>query len=84
MASETRERHLPTEVQALLRDQQIGRDEPDRHQKFRETLSTYYRQERDRAERCLADIVAIIADNSKDQQLDAILHRMIAYYSRAT
>ena len=51
----------------------------DRHATFREALSRYYKNECDRAEECLGDIIKIL--DQEGDQIEQILDRLVRHYS---
>lgn len=55
----------------------------DARDRFRMALGHYYKIERDRTERCLADIVEILGDAREESaQVQSVLDRLIAHYAR--
>lgn len=45
-------------------------------------MSGYYRGERDRAERCLSDILDVIVDETESQPAEKVRELLIKHYSR--
>lgn len=57
----------------------------DPHDEFRLAMGHYYKVERDRAERCLGDIIDIFGNaDDEDKQVEAVLKRLTAHYNRAS
>lgn len=55
----------------------------DAHDEFRMALGQYYKVERDRSEKCLADIITILANPSVEhEQIEAICKRLTEHYQR--
>lgn len=53
------------------------------HDEFRMALGHYYKVERDRSEKCIADLIDILANaDDNEAQLRAILERLTSHYSR--
>lgn len=54
-------------------------------EQFLDVLSHYYKTERDRAEKCMTDLISILSNetNTSDDQINEILDRLVAHYSRA-
>ena len=51
------------------------------HERFKIAMADYYKVERDRAERCLGDLLTIMTDDGIDST-DKLIDRLTAYYSR--
>ena len=53
------------------------------HEQFQAALAKYYKSQRDRTEKCLSDIVDIVA--SRDHSaiiVDQIIDRLVAHYEQ--
>lgn len=52
--------------------------------KFAELMRSYYREESERSNKCLADLITIFTDDvgTAENQRDAVLERLIAHYER--